>query len=111
MISQTPDDTAWSKLKRKLQVVYSLVATDVHAATDLLRKQHAHELLEEYIAYWTELCHWSMKCDLMTIDSKLMIILCIENFYHKDIRQRVAGAKNVNTLLDPFKTAQWKLHK
>ena len=45
------------KLKRKLQEVYYVVATDVHAATDLLRKQHANELLQDYIAYWTEMCH------------------------------------------------------
>ena len=57
MISQTPSNTAWSQLKRKLQEVYSLVATDMHAAPDLLRKQHADELLQDYIAYWTEMCH------------------------------------------------------
>ena len=44
MISQTPCNMAWSKSKRKLQEIYSLVATDVHAATDLLRKQFANEL-------------------------------------------------------------------
>ena len=37
MISQTPSSTVWSKLKRRLQEVYYFVATDVHAATDLLR--------------------------------------------------------------------------
>ena len=36
MISQNPSNTAWSKLKRKLQEVYSLVGTDIHATTDLL---------------------------------------------------------------------------
>ena len=57
MIFQTPSKTAWSELKRKLPEVYSSVATDVHVATDLLRKQHANELLQDYIAYWTEMCH------------------------------------------------------
>ena len=42
MISETSSNTAWSKLKR-LQEVFSLVATDVHVATHLLRKQHADE--------------------------------------------------------------------
>ena len=103
MISQTPNNTAWSKLKRKLQEVYSSVATDIHVAIDLLRKQHAYELLQDYIAIWTEMCHQSMKCDPMTIDNKLMIVLFIRNLDNKDIRQRVAGAKNVNTLLDTIK--------
>ena len=87
MISQTPSNTTWSKLKRKLQGVYSLVAIDIHAATDLLRKQCADESLQVYIAYWTE--KWSnrsMKHDLMNIDNKFMIILFIKNLYNKDIR-------------------------
>ena len=37
MISQTPRKTAWSEIKGKLQEVYFLVATHVHAATDLLK--------------------------------------------------------------------------
>ena len=67
-MSQTPSNTVWSKLKRKLKEVYSSVATDVHTATDLLRKQCADELLQDYIAYWTEMCHKSMKHDPMNID-------------------------------------------
>ena len=94
MISQTPSNTAWSKLKNRLQEVYSLVATDVHVATDLLlRKQHTDELLQDYIAFWTEMCHRSMKCDPMNIDNKLVIVLFIKNLYNNDIRHRVAGAK------------------
>ena len=86
MISQTPSSTVWSELKRKLQEVYSLVATDVHAARDLLRKWHPDELLQDCIAYWTETCHRSMKHDLMNIDNKLVVILFIKNLYNKDIR-------------------------
>ena len=84
MISQTPSNAAWSELKRKLQEVYSLVATDMHVATDLLIKQCANESLQDYIAYWTEMCHQSMKCDPTTIGNKLMIILFIKNLYNKD---------------------------
>ena len=40
-----------------------------------------------------------------------MIILFIKNLYNTDIRRRVAGAKNVNTLLDAFKMAQCNLLK
>ena len=57
MMSQAPSNTAWSELKRKVQDIYSLVATDVHAATYLLRKWHDNELLQDCIAYWTEMCH------------------------------------------------------
>ena len=70
MISQTPSNTVWSELKRGLQEVYSFVATDVHVATNLLGKQCADELLQDYIAYWTEICHRSMKCDPANIDNK-----------------------------------------
>ena len=52
-----------------------------------------------------------MKQDPTTIDNKLMIILFIKHLYNKDIRRRVAGAKNINTLLDAFKMTQWNLHK
>ena len=52
-----------------------------------------------------------MHGDLMTIGNKFLIILFIKNLYNKDIIQRVAGAKNVNTLLNAFKMAQWNLLK
>ena len=54
--------------------------------------------------------HWSMKHNPVTIDNKLAIIIFIKNLYNKDIKWRVPGAKNVNTLLDAFKT-QWSLLK
>ena len=111
MISWTPSNTVWSELKMRQQEVYSLVATNIHAATDLLRKQHPNESLQDYIAYWNEMCHSSMKCDPVNINNKLVIVLFIKNLYNKDIRCRIAGAKNVNTLLDAFKMAQWNLLK
>ena len=106
MISQTLSNTVWSELNRILQEVYSFVATNVHVTTDLLRKQCADELLQDNISYWTEMCHRSMKHDLTNIDNKLVIVLFITNLYNKDISHRVAGAKNVNTLLDAFKMAK-----
>ena len=83
MISQTPSNTTWSELKNRLQEVYSLVATDIHAATDLLRKQYANELLQDYIAYCTEMCHRSMKDDPVNIDNELVIFLFIKNLYNR----------------------------
>ena len=39
MISQCPNETPWDDLKHKLQEVYSMVATEYHAATDLLKNK------------------------------------------------------------------------
>ena len=47
----------------------------MHAAIDLLRKQCANELLQDFIANWTEMCDQSMKCNLTTIDNKLVIVV------------------------------------
>ena len=55
MIPQFPKETIWDDLKCQLQEVYSMVATDHHAATDLLRKQRPIESLQDYIAYWTDM--------------------------------------------------------
>ena len=71
MISQCPNETPWDDLKCKLQEMYSMVATEYHTATDLLRKQRPNESLQYYITYWTEMCHCSMKMDLSTFSNKL----------------------------------------
>ena len=88
-----------------------MVAAEYHAATDLLRKQGSNESLQDYIAYWIKMCHLSMKMDPSTINNKLVIVLFIKNMYNKEIHGRVAGAKNINTLLDAFKSAQMNLLK
>ena len=43
--------------------------------------------------------------------NKLVILLFVKNLYNKEICRRVAGAKNINTLLDAFKSAQMNLLK
>ena len=63
MILQCPIETPWDDLKYKLQEVYSMVATEYHADTDLLRKQRSNESLQDYIVYWMEMCHCSVKMD------------------------------------------------
>ena len=88
-----------------------MVAMDFHAATDLLRKQRPNDSLQDYITYWTEMCYCSMKMDSSTINNKLVIILFVKNMYNKEIHKGVAGAKNINTLLDVFKSAQMNLLK
>ena len=111
IISQCPKETPWDDMKCKLQEVYLMVAMDYHAAIDLLRKQRASESLQDYITYWTEMCHHSMKMDPSTINNKLVIVLFVKNMYNKVIHRRVAGAKNINTLLGTFKSAQMNLLK
>ena len=74
MISQCPKEIQWDDQKCKLQEVYLMVAMAYHVATDLLRKQWPSESLQDYIAYWTEMCHHSMKMDPRVINSKLVIV-------------------------------------
>ena len=111
MIQQYPSETQWNDLKCKLQEVYSTEGMEYHAATDILRKQRPNESLQDYIAYWMEMCHHSMKMDPSMINNKLVIVLFLKNMYNKEIHRRVAGAKNINTLLDAFKSAQMNLLK
>ena len=79
IISQCPKETPWDDLKCKLQEVYLMVAMKYHASTDLLRKQRPNEFLQDYIAYWMEMCHCSLKMDPSMIINKLDIILKIKN--------------------------------
>ena len=111
MILQCPKETSWDDLKCKLQEVYSMVAMEYHAATDLLRIQRPNESLQDYITYWTEMCHCSMKMDSSRIKNNLGIVLFVKNMYNKNICRRVPGAKNINTLLNAFKSAQMNLLK
>ena len=108
---QCSKETPWDDLKCKLQEVYLMVAMGYHTATDFLRKQKPNESLQDYITYWTEMCHPSMKIDPSAINNKLVIVLFVKNMYSKEIHRRVAGAKNINTLLDAFKSAQMNLLK
>ena len=57
------------------------------------------------------MCHHIMKMDQNTINNKLVIILLVKNMYNKEICRRLAGAKNINTLLDALKSAQMNLLK
>ena len=73
----------------------------------LTMKTKPNESLQDYIAYWTEMCHCSMKMDPSMINNKLVIALFVKNMYNKEIHSRVAGAKNINTLLDALSQLRW----
>ena len=72
---------------------------EYHAGTDILRKQRPNESLQDYIAYWMEMCQHSMKMDPSTINNKLVIVLLFKNMYNKEICRRVAGAKTLALFL------------
>ena len=62
------------------------------------------------------MCHHSMKMDPSMKSNKLVIELFVKNMfvknmYNEEIHRRVAGAKNINTLLDAFMSAQMNLLK
>ena len=88
-----------------------MVAMEYHAATDLLRKQRPNESLQDYIAYWMAMYHISIKMHPGMINNKIVIVLFVKIMYNKEIHRRVVGAKNMNTLLDAFKSAQMNLLK
>ena len=64
-----------------------MVATEYHTATDLLRKERPNESFQDYIAYWTEMCHHSLIMDPSTMNNKLVIVLFVKNMYNKEIHK------------------------
>ena len=105
LILQCSSEAPWDNLK-KWQDVHSMIATEYNTATDLLRKQRTSESLQEYTAYWMEMCHCSIKIDPSTVNNKLVIALFVKNMYNKEIGRRVAGAKNIIILFNAFQSGQ-----
>ena len=91
--------------------MYSPIATDIHAASDLHRKQGPDETLQEYIPNFTYLIGKAMGVDTGNITNEMMIFLFIKNLYNKDIRRLVAGAEVINIIADTFKLAHSSLLK
>ena len=48
MLKTIDRDRNWSK-KKTLEEVYSSIATEVHAASNLHRKQQLHDIFQDYI--------------------------------------------------------------
>ena len=106
-------DRNWQDTKKGMEDMYSPIATEVHAASEL-HKKWTDETLQEYIQNYKDLTEKAMGVhpgnvhNLVTI---LIILLFIKNVYNKDIRQYVAGAKAINILADAFKLAHQSLMK
>ena len=71
-------------IKRKFGEVYSPMATEVHAASHIHRKQCPDETLQEYIKKCTDLTEKAMGTGPANITNCVIIFLFIKNLYNKD---------------------------
>ena len=99
MLKRLDKDLDWQDIKRKLEEVYSPIATEVHTASDLHHKQREDETLQEYIQNFIDLTEMAMGIDPAYITSRIIIFLFITNLYNKDIRRWAASEKTLNTLI------------
>ena len=111
MLKRLDGGRSWPDIKKRLEEVYSPIATELHVASDLHRKQWPDETLQEYIQKFTHLTEEAIGVDPANITNRVIIFLFIKNLYNKDIRRRVAGANIINTLADTFKLSHHSLIK
>ena len=102
---------SWNTVKTRLEESYSLVPTAEHASAMLCRKQKKDEPLVDYILRFAEHSYKTNGVDVVEEENKAIIMFFIKNLFNRDIRRRVAGAKNIRTLADAFKSAQHNLLK
>ena len=102
---------SWNVVKTRLEESYSLVPTAEHASAMLCRKQKKDEPLVDYILRFAEHSYETNGVDAVEEENKAIITFFIKNLFNRDIRRRVAGAKNIRTLADAFKSAQHNLLK
>ena len=102
---------SWSAVKTRLEESYSLVPTAEHASAMLCHKQKKDEPLVDYILRFAEHSYKTNGVDAVEEENKAIITFFIKNLFNRDIRRRVAGAKNIRTLADAFKSAQHNLLK
>ena len=74
----------WHEIERKLEV-YSPIAMDVHATSDLHHKKQPDKTLHEYIQNFTDLTEEVLGTDPANITNRLIIFLFVKNLYNKDI--------------------------
>ena len=102
---------SWSAIKTQLEESYSLVPTAEHASAMLCHKQKKDKPLVDYILRFAEHSYKTNGVDAIEEENKAVITFFIKNLFNRDIRRRVAGAKNIRTLADAFKSAQHNLLK
>ena len=111
IIKNMDPSKSWSTVKARLEESYSLVSTVEHASAMLCRKQKKDESLVDYILRFAEHSYKTNRVDAAEEENKAIITFFIINLFNKDIRRKVAGAKNIRTLADAFKSAQHNLLK
>ena len=72
-------------MRKKLEEVYSPIATEVHAASNLHRKQFSDGTLQEFIQNFTNLTEKATGVDPANITNRVIIFLFIKILYNKDI--------------------------
>ena len=102
---------SWNTIKTRLEESYSLVPTVEHASAMLCHKQKKDEPLVDYILRFAEHSYKTNGVDAVEEENKVIITFFIKNLFNRDIRRRVARAKNIRTLADAFKSAQHNLLK
>ena len=98
MLKRIGKDRNWQDIKKKCEEVYSSIAIEVHAVSDLHWKEWPDETARKHTNF-TDLTEKAMGVDPANI-TNWVIILFIKNFYNKDIRWWRAGVKTINTLAD-----------
>ena len=93
---------SWNMVKTRLEESYSLVPTTEHASAMLCRKQKKDEPLVDYILRFAEHSYKTNGVDAVEEENKAIITFFIKNLFNRDIRRRVAGAKNIRTLANAF---------
>ena len=109
MLKQMGGARSWPEIRKKLEEVYSPITTEVHAASDLHRKQWPDETFQKYIHDYTDLTEKTIRVDLANITKRVIIFLFIKNLCNKDIRRRVTSKKVINTLAGAFRLAHHSL--
>ena len=104
-------EKSWNVVKTRLEESYSLVPTAEHASAMLCLKQKKDEPLVDYILRFAEHSYKTNGVDAVEEENKAIITFFIKNLFKRDIRRRVARAKNIRTLADAFKSAQDNLLK
>ena len=101
----------WNAVKTRLEESYSLVPTAEHASAMFCHKEKKDEPLVDYILRFAEHSYKTNGVDAVEEENKAIIMFFIKNLFNRDIRRRVAGAKNIRTLADAFKSTQHNLLK
>ena len=99
MLKRIGNNANWQDIKRKLEEeVYSPIATEVHAASDLHRKQRPDQTLQEYIQNFTDLTEKAMGIDPANITNHVIIFLFIKTCTTK-------------TSDNEYLVQRWSMHK